>query len=119
MASHRSAQTRTEAGVENRLMPGGRWRVVRERSRIGFRVKKTGLYYVKESFKHVEGEIEETPDGSIERGDLTVQARTISTRMPPRDWHLRSKDFRSTSRTTRRSGLPPKASTRGRMRSYA
>ena len=74
MANHRTAQTRPERGVANRLMPGGR-------------------YNVKGTFKHVEGEIEAAPDGSIERSELTVEARTINTRMPPRDRHLRGKEF--------------------------
>jgi len=67
--------------------------VLAERSRVGFRVKKMGLYYVKGRFGGVEGEVETGPDGSFEGGELRIDARTISTRMPPRDWHLRSKDF--------------------------
>ena len=86
-------QKRAEPEAANGQMPAGSNRVVAGRSRVGFRVKKMGLYYVKGRFDGVEGEVETGPDGSFEGGELRIDARTISTRMPPRDWHLRSKDF--------------------------
>ena len=94
MASQsKSTRTRAEPGTDGRPTAAGSSRVVAERSRVGFRVKKMGLYYVKGRFGGVEGRIETAPDGSFESGDLRIDARTISTRMPPRDWHLRSADF--------------------------
>jgi polyisoprenoid-binding protein YceI len=68
--------------------PAGRWRVLPEDSRIGFRVKKMGLYYVKGSFSSMEGTVEGNG-----RSELAIDASSISTRMPPRDWHLRTSDF--------------------------
>ena len=70
------------------LLGAGRWRVLADRSRVGFRVKKMGLYYVKGRFSRVHGEL--NADG---RGELVIDAGSISTRIPPRDWHLRSADF--------------------------
>jgi polyisoprenoid-binding protein YceI len=66
---------------------------VPEHSRIGFRVRKMGLYFVKGTFKAVNGSVEIGPDGLPIAGSLRVDASTVSTRMPPRDWHLRSRDF--------------------------
>jgi polyisoprenoid-binding protein YceI len=74
-------------------IPKGRWNVVPERSRVGFRVKKIGLYFVKGKFSGVEGWIEAPDDPAASRGQVVVEAKTISTRMPPRDWHLRTRDF--------------------------
>ena len=87
----REARARPEAA--NGPIPSGPLRVVSGRSRVGFRIRKMGLYYVKGRFRGVEGEIEAAPDGSFERGELRIDAKTITTRMPPRDWHLRTKDF--------------------------
>lgn len=72
--------------------PAGRWRVLPERSRVGFRVKKMGLYYVKGTFAGVEGTIDRNG-----RSELLIDAGSISTRMPPRDWHLRTADFLGSS----------------------
>ncbi len=41
--------------------PSGRWRVVSERSRVGFRVKKMALYHVKGRFTGVAGTVELGP----------------------------------------------------------
>jgi polyisoprenoid-binding protein YceI len=62
-------------------------------SRIGFQVRKMGLYFVKGSFKAVNGSVEVGPDGLPIAGSLRIDASTVSTRIPPRDWHLRTKDF--------------------------
>jgi polyisoprenoid-binding protein YceI len=85
-APHSTGRTRNEPA--DRVMPAGRWRVLPDRSRIGFRVKKMGLYYVKGRFSRVEGTLD--PDG---RSEVVIDASSISTRIPPRDWHLRSADF--------------------------
>jgi polyisoprenoid-binding protein YceI len=66
---------------------------VPEHSRIGFRVRKMGLYFVKGSFKAVNGSVEVGPDGLLIAGSLRIDASTVSTRIPPRDWHLRTRDF--------------------------
>ncbi len=75
------------------IVPRGEWRVVREDSNVGFKTRKMGLYDVKGRFREVEGRIEFAPQASGPSGEVTIQARSISTRMPPRDWHLRTKDF--------------------------
>ncbi len=43
---------------EARLVSQGSWRVSAERSRIGFKVRKMGLYFVKGAFRRVEGHVE-------------------------------------------------------------
>jgi polyisoprenoid-binding protein YceI len=83
---HTIGGTRDEAG--GRVLPAGRWRVIPDRSRIGFRVKKMGLYHVKGRFRRVEGTLD-----SAGRGEVVIDAGSVSTRIPPRDWHLRSGDF--------------------------
>lgn len=75
-----------------------RSRVVSEASRVGFRVRKMGMYDVKGRFTDVEGTVETGADGELQRGDLAIDASSISTRMPPRDWHLRSADFLDVSK---------------------
>lgn len=64
-----------------------------ERSRVGFKVKKMGLYYVKGTFSGVEGTIDRNG-----RSELSIDAGSISTRTPPRDWHLRTADFLAVKR---------------------
>jgi polyisoprenoid-binding protein YceI len=85
-ASKATGWTRAEPAAQ--VLGAGRWRVLADRSRIGFRVKKMGVYYVKGRFRRVDGEL--GPDG---HGEVLVDAGSISTRIPPRDWHLRSRDF--------------------------
>jgi polyisoprenoid-binding protein YceI len=85
--------TSTAEGTVPQSIAQGTWRIAEDRSRIGFRVRKMGLYYVKGRFRAVHGRIEFGPEGLPERGEATIEAATISTRIPPRDWHLRSKDF--------------------------
>ena len=64
-----------------------------ELSRIEFRVRKMGLYFVKGRFKRLSGAVEVGPDGVPTGGSLRIDASSVSTRMPPRDWHLRTRDF--------------------------
>lgn len=71
--------------------PSGRWQVISERSRVGFRVKKMGLYRVKGRFRVVGGTVELGAAGS--RAEIVIDASSVTTRMPPRDLHLRSADF--------------------------
>ena len=91
MTPHTTSRTRDETA--GRVLPAGRWRVVPDRSRIGFRVKKMSLYYVKGRFSRVEGVLD-----SAGRGEVVIDAGSISTRIPPRDWHLRTKDFLNVKR---------------------
>ena len=52
-----------------------------------------GLYFVKGTFKAVNGSVEVGDDGIPIAGSLRIDASTVSTRMPPRDWHLRTRAF--------------------------
>jgi polyisoprenoid-binding protein YceI len=63
------------------------------RSRIGFRVRKMGLYFVKGRFTRAAGWVETGPEGDLRRAQLEIMAVSVNTRIPPRDWHLRSRDF--------------------------
>jgi polyisoprenoid-binding protein YceI len=90
------ASESSETITPERSSAGGgtrKWRIVAGRSRVGFRVRKMGLYYVKGRFRDIRGEVELGPDGLPIRGDAVIEAATITTRIPPRDWHLRSQDF--------------------------
>lgn len=62
-----------------------------ELSRIEFRVRKMGLYFVKGRFKRLSVDV--GPDGVPTGGSLRIDASSVSTRMPLRDWHLRTRDF--------------------------
>ena len=46
-AKHTTGEERQEAA--GRALPAGRMRVLGDQSRIGFKIKKMGLYYVKGS----------------------------------------------------------------------
>jgi polyisoprenoid-binding protein YceI len=84
------AETRPAAGS---LLEHGTWKVRADASTVGFRVKKMGLYHVKGRFTSFDGSIEFPSDSDSPRGELEIEASSISTRIPPRDWHLRSGDF--------------------------
>lgn len=88
----------TETRLESRTnhsspasAPSGRWRVISERSRVGFRVKKMGLYRVKGRFRTVGGTVE--IGAARSSAEIVIDASSVTTRMPPRDLHLRSADF--------------------------
>jgi polyisoprenoid-binding protein YceI len=76
----------------------GTWRVAAEHSRIDFKVRKMGLYFVKGRFKRLSGSVEVGPDGMPMGGTVRIDASSVTTRMPPRDWHLRTRDFLSVRR---------------------
>lgn len=80
-------------GGAARPVSQGSWRVSAERSRVGFKVRKMGLYFVKGRFKRLNGSVEVGADGVPVGGWLRIDASSVSTRMPPRDWHLRTRDF--------------------------
>jgi polyisoprenoid-binding protein YceI len=83
------------------LIEHGTWKVIGEGSRVGFRVKKMGLYNVKGRFEEVEGLVEFPSGSSSPSGEVAIQAASINTRMPPRDWHLRTADFLAAKRYPR------------------
>jgi polyisoprenoid-binding protein YceI len=70
-----------------------RQRIDPARSRIGFRVRKMGLYFVKGRFRRAEGWVEVDEGGLPRRGAIEIEAASISTGIAPRDWHLRTRDF--------------------------
>ncbi|HKH14466.1 MAG TPA: YceI family protein [Solirubrobacterales bacterium] len=89
--------THTSSATAGRTTPEriatGSWRIAEDRSRIGFRVRKMGVYYVKGRFRSIQGRVDFGPEGLPGRGEATIEAATITTRMPPRDWQLRTADF--------------------------
>lgn len=84
-SQHDSAQANGQVSLQ------GTWRVSSQRSRIGFRVKKMGIYYVKGRFREIEGTVQFGPPSAS--GEVLIEASSVTTRMPPRDVHLRSGDF--------------------------
>ena len=64
---------------------GRKLRIVADRSRVGFRVRKMGMYYVKGRFREIRGEVELGPEGVPVKGGATIDAATITTWIPPRD----------------------------------
>jgi len=74
------------------VAPDGAYQVDSERSDVGFAVKKMGMYHVKGRFRDIEGRIE-FPVGGAPRAEATIDVRGIYTRIPPRDWHLRTAQF--------------------------
>jgi polyisoprenoid-binding protein YceI len=71
----------------------GRSSVRAEESHVGFRVRKLGLYFVKGRFRRVQGHVEFDSAGVPIGGEIVIDAASIFTRIPPRDWHLRTNDF--------------------------
>ncbi len=90
MATETTFESRTNHSSPDANL-SGRWRVISERSRVGFRVKKMGLYHVKGRFRAVAGTVELGPGESS--AEIVIDASSVTTRMPPRDLHLRSADF--------------------------
>lgn len=76
----------------NRLL-ADRWLVVGDESTIGFKVRKMGMYDVKGRFGTLDGHVHVTRDRVPHGGEVIVDAASVSTRMPPRDRHLRGRDF--------------------------
>jgi polyisoprenoid-binding protein YceI len=56
-------------------------------------VKKMGLYFVNGRFRKVAGRVELGSQPGAAHAGLVIDAESITTRMPPRDWHLRTRDF--------------------------
>jgi polyisoprenoid-binding protein YceI len=91
MATKTTRDSRTNHDGAHGLPLRGHWRVLSDPSRVGFRVKKMGLYRVKGHFRGIDGTVELSPERLS--ADVVIDASSISTRMPPRDLHLRSRDF--------------------------
>lgn len=79
--------------AEGAAAPTERWHVDPDRSRVEFRVRKMGLYDVKGRFRRFDGHVDLGPAGKLRGGQVVIQAASIDTRIPPRDWHLRTRDF--------------------------
>lgn len=67
--------------------------LVTDESTVAFRVRKMGMYDVKGRFGDIEGYVEVAGDGTPLGGAAVVDAASVNTRMPPRDRHLRGRDF--------------------------
>lgn len=63
------------------------------RSTVAFGVRKMGMYEVRGRFTGVEGYVEIDAHGMPLGGAAVVDAASVTTRMPPRDRHLRGRDF--------------------------
>jgi polyisoprenoid-binding protein YceI len=56
-------------------------------------VRKLGLYFVKGRFRDADGWVALDESGRPRRGEIEIQTASIGIGMPPRDWHLRTRDF--------------------------
>lgn len=90
MPAHTRPDSRTNHSPVGAIR-GGRWRIVPQQSHVGFRVRKMGLYHVKGRFREVDGTLDLAPGSSS--AAVEIDASSITTRMPPRDLHLRSGQF--------------------------
>lgn len=81
-----------QESVDAELVPTGRWVVDSDRSTVGFRVRKMGMYHVKGRFRRIEGSVEARGGGQVV-AEARIPAESIFTRIPPRDAHLRSAQF--------------------------
>jgi polyisoprenoid-binding protein YceI len=97
-----SGQGRRAAAGEATERQGGRIDIDAARSRVGFRVRKMGLYFVKGRFRSIEGSIETDDDGAPKRGELTIDV-AASARGSRRVTGTCAAAIFSTSPTTRRS----------------
>jgi polyisoprenoid-binding protein YceI len=73
------------------VLPAGTWKVDPVHSSVEFQVKHLGIATVKGQFNEFEGTLEVGPEGVVAYG--TVQTKSVDTREPQRDAHLRSADF--------------------------
>jgi polyisoprenoid-binding protein YceI len=62
-------------------------------SDVRFKVMKMGFWPVRGRFRSMEGRLELDAEGRPVAAELTIDAASLSTRMPPRDAHLRSRQF--------------------------
>lgn len=88
-----TGDTQSVSEAEGATAPTERWQVDSDRSRVGFRVRKMGLYDVKGRFRRFDGHMELGASGELRGGQVVIEAASIHTRIPPRDWHLRTRDF--------------------------
>lgn len=71
----------------------GLWELDPDRSTIGFGVRKMGMYTVKGRFRTAVGELRLSDEGKPLAAHMTIETVSVTTRMPPRDLHLRSGHF--------------------------
>lgn len=90
--AERAGMPPEEVAERATLLPAGTWRADPERSSFDFRAKKMGVYYVKGRFRQTEATVELGEDGRF-GAEAVVDAASIYTRIPPRDYHLRSYQF--------------------------
>lgn len=69
------------------------WTIDGTHTHVAFAVRHMAISTVRGRFGTVSGTAETGADGTLERIDVTIDARTIDTGEPQRDAHLRSADF--------------------------
>lgn len=92
VSSNARAAEVPQGSVDASLAPAGRWTIDSDRSTVGFRVKKMGMYHVKGRFRRIQGVVEMREAGPGQ-AEVRIEAGSIFTRIPPRDAHLRSGQF--------------------------
>jgi polyisoprenoid-binding protein YceI len=88
-----TATTQSDAQDHEAPLPQRRRLLVGDQSTVGFRVRKMGMYDVKGRFDGIEGHVAVAGDGTPLGGAAVIDAATVNTRVPPRDRHVRSRDF--------------------------
>jgi polyisoprenoid-binding protein YceI len=69
------------------------WKIDPSHSSVEFAVRHMAISTVRGRFRSVSGTIESGDDGTLERVQATIDARSVDTGEPQRDAHLRSADF--------------------------
>ena len=88
------AQTGAMGAPDARLSRTGEWTVDPMHSSIGFEIEHAGISKVRGRFDKFSGEItDDQSDLTKAKVTFTAQADSIDTNVPPRDDHLRSKEF--------------------------
>lgn len=75
-----------------------RFRIDSQASRVAFTVRKMGFWPVHGRFRSIDGTIDLDPRGRPVAAQLSIESASVTTRMPPRDAHLRSSQFFDTTR---------------------
>jgi polyisoprenoid-binding protein YceI len=76
-------------------IPAGLYRADAERSKLSFRAKAFGLFWVRGTMPAVEGTLH-IEDGRLS-GSGVIAASKVDTGVAPRDWHLRSSHYLKTA----------------------
>lgn len=69
------------------------WTIDPSHSSVEFAVRHMAISTVRGRFRSVSGTVESGDDGTLERVQATIDARSVDTGEPQRDAHLRSADF--------------------------